>query len=560
MPSYYATRSVPARSRQYEAGDPVTLSTLTEDERARYTASGAIVPARFVDTAANLAKQNPVVGAGLVAYATDSGDVRVGDGTTAYNSLAAQGGTSVSAAKYSRRLMPDPGTVDVVMASPPTVSALATATAITNSALWPSTTYAVTSVANKGIFSYRGGAIAPMSQSTYPDRNYIINTAITDPVNANKAPYQVDFWFDGTTLEILAKGTGGLIRIRVNGQLVSASATTFTNNGSTYYLPLTFAARGPKRITIDCSVSLAFGGVATGPTDSVWAAQATGPRCIVLGDSFTDGTGATASAASNWVRRFAGMMGWDDTWSSGLGGTGYINPGSGGRVKFRDRVATDVIAYSPDVVVVEGGINDYSNSKATIKTEATALYQQIRAGLPAALIVVLSPMWRNGVESFPAGLLDCRDALREAAALVSNTVFVDVLEMPLDAGTAPSTTLNSSASAAATSISLVGCMPVRSTVEIGTGTANVERRVITGLSGGGPFTATVAALTNSHSAAETVTMVGPTLWTGLGKVTATTGAGNSDLLVSSDGTHPSQDGHDEIGTLVARLLAPRLPV
>jgi lysophospholipase L1-like esterase len=63
------------------------LSTLTEDERARFTASGAIVPARFVDTAANLARQNPVVGAGLVAYATDTGEIKIGDGVNAYSSL-----------------------------------------------------------------------------------------------------------------------------------------------------------------------------------------------------------------------------------------------------------------------------------------------------------------------------------------------------------------------------------------------------------------------------------------------------------------------------------------
>jgi Pectate lyase superfamily protein len=87
MPSYYATRSVPTRRRQYEAGDPVTLSNLTDDERSRYVDTGAIVPARFVDTAANLAKQNPIVGAGLVAYETDTGYVKIGDGVTAYSSL-----------------------------------------------------------------------------------------------------------------------------------------------------------------------------------------------------------------------------------------------------------------------------------------------------------------------------------------------------------------------------------------------------------------------------------------------------------------------------------------
>lgn len=89
MPSYYATRSVATRRRQYEAGDPVVLSTLADDERQRFTGDGSIVPARFVGLAADLARQNPVVAAGLVAYATDTGDVRIGDGVTAWSSLPA---------------------------------------------------------------------------------------------------------------------------------------------------------------------------------------------------------------------------------------------------------------------------------------------------------------------------------------------------------------------------------------------------------------------------------------------------------------------------------------
>jgi lysophospholipase L1-like esterase len=303
-------------------------------------------------------------------------------------------------------------------------------------------------------------------------------------------------------------------------------------------------------------------GVVTGPTDSIWKAQQTGPRCIVLGDSFTDGTGAAGGASTNWVRRFASMMGWGDTWARGLGGTGYLNPGTGGRVKFRDRVQADVIAYNPDVVVVEGGINDAGTyTAAAIGAEALALFQQIRSGLPNALLVVLSPMWRNGVETFPSYLLPVRDAIKAAAVQVSGSVFLDVLEMPLDS--AYSTTLAAGSAVNATTISTAATPTVRTTIEIGTGTANVERRVVTAVSGGGPYSVTVAALGNTHASGDTVTLVGPALWTGTGRSGATTGAGNSDLLVGgSDGTdptHPTQAGHDMIGSLVARLLAAQLP-
>jgi lysophospholipase L1-like esterase len=364
---------------------------------------------------------------------------------------------------------------------------------------------------------------------------------------------------DGTYLEIRGKGAGGKARVRVDGQLISATPTTFTNDGSTYLLPLTFGARAVRRITVEADSSFAFGGVRTNATDTIVPAPVASPRCIVLGDSFTDGTGATAQP-TNWVRRFAEAMGWPDTWASGLGGTGYLNPGSGGRVKFRDRVAADVIAYSPDVVIVAGGLNEVSGIGAAtytasqLQAEAVALFAQIKAGLPNALLVVVSPFWRNGVETYNAAgagaLLAARDAIK-TAAVAAGAVFLDVLELPLAASV--STTLAASASSSATTVSLTDPVPIRSTIGIGSG-GTYERRVVTALSGTGPYSATVAALTSAHGSGEAVATVGASLWTGTGKAGATTGAGNSDLIVISDGTHPSQAGHELIGSTLARML------
>jgi hypothetical protein len=99
------------------------------------------------------------------------------------------------------------------------------------------------------------------------------------------------------------------------------------------------------------------------------------------------------------------------------------------------------------------------------------------------------------------------------------------------------------------------------TVEVGTGTANAEGVVLTNWNGGGPYTLTpTTTFAKAHSAGDTVTLVGGSLWTGTGRVGATTGVGNSDLLVSSDGTHPSPAGHDAIAfalyeQIVASLAA-----
>jgi lysophospholipase L1-like esterase len=49
------------------------------------------------------------------------------------------------------------------------------------------------------------------------------------------------------------------------------------------------------------------------------------------------------------------------------------------------------------------------------------------------------------------------------------------------------------------------------------------------------------------------------IWTGSGHVGATTGTGSCDVLVSSDGTHPTQAGHDGIARMFVNRLLAQLP-
>jgi lysophospholipase L1-like esterase len=53
-----------------------------------------------------------------------------------------------------------------------------------------------------------------------------------------------------------------------------------------------------------------------------------------------------------------------------------------------------------------------------------------------------------------------------------------------------------------------------------------------------------------------VDLLSPNPWTGTGNAGATTGSGNCDVFVSSDGTHPTAAGHDFIARLFyARYVA-----
>jgi lysophospholipase L1-like esterase len=455
----------------------------------------------------------------------------------------------LSAVAGVRRSLPKPSEVDAVMASPPSIAATASATVITSAVKWPSITTSGTSRIPTDHFNYLGAGGFATYGTTFPDYTYV---APTNGSTGWTSAYVVEFFFDGTTVDLIFKGIGGpgQLRIRVDGQLVSATPISLGVTGGDQIVPITFATRQPRRISVEATVA-PWGGVNVGPNDTVWKSDTRGPRCIVIGDSFVNGTGAAGAGCTAFVRRFSQAMGWPDTWASGIGGTGILNPGS--FVKFRDRIATDCTAWNPDVVVIVGSVNDTSFSAAQVQAESALLFQQIRAALPSVLLIVTAPTWKQGVSSYNNALLQIRDGIK-TAALAAGGYFVDWLEKPLDT-TPITTTLASAASASATTISANALIPIQSTLDIDAAGTRERRRVLN-VAGSGPFTLTLdVALTAAHSSGATVTQVGPSHWTGTGKVGTTTGVGNCDLIVSADATHPSQAGHDYLGSDLAMLVA-----
>lgn len=89
-------------------------------------------------------------------------------------------------------------------------------------------------------------------------------------------------------------------------------------------------------------------------------------------------------------------------------GGGYLAAGPDGT--FADRLPK-LAAVAPDVVVLQGGTNDLG--QGDVAAAATALIEQIRVALPAARIVLLSPVHLGPGEP-PAELV----ALRQVAATV----------------------------------------------------------------------------------------------------------------------------------------------
>lgn len=458
-------------------------------------------------------------------------------------------GVGAGSSRGLRRYLPRPADVDAVMSTPPSIAATASTTAITSAVKWPSITNSGSSRIVSDHFTYLGAGGFVTYGTSFPDYTYVT------PTNGSPgwtSVYTVEFFFDGTTIDLIFKGVGGpgQLRIRVDGQLVSATPIVLSVTGSDQIIPITFATRQPRRITVEATIA-PWGGVNVGPNDTIWKSEVRGPRCIVIGDSFVGGTGATGSGSTAFVRRFSQAMGWPDTWASGIGGTGIVNPGSYG--KYRDRIVTDCIAWNPDVIVICPSVNDTSFTFAQVQTEATLLFQQIRTAMPGVLLIVTAPTWKQGVSSYSNLLLQMRDGIK-LAAVAAGGYFVDWLEKPLDT-TPVATALTSAASISATTISTSVVIPIQSTCDIDAAGTRERRRVLN-VSGSGPYTLTLdVALTASHLSGATVTQVGPSHWTGTGRVGTTTGVGNCDLIVSADGTHPTQAGHDYLGSDLASLVA-----
>jgi acyl-CoA thioesterase-1 len=109
-----------------------------------------------------------------------------------------------------------------------------------------------------------------------------------------------------------------------------------------------------------------------------------GERVVVVGDSWSAGLGLDRPAQS-WPSRLPGRI-----HVAGFSGTGFSEHASScGRVSFADR-APAALKGGADLVVVEGGLNDYDHSRAEIRAgfarvmSAAAPYRTVVVGPAAA--------------------------------------------------------------------------------------------------------------------------------------------------------------------------------
>lgn len=112
------------------------------------------------------------------------------------------------------------------------------------------------------------------------------------------------------------------------------------------------------------------------------------PRVLVFGDSWVYGSAAIVPTLG-FAYRLGDELGWD-TVVDGVRGSGYLKPGIDGG-SYGQRVADLDPALDPDLIILEGSINDRRLYPAGYQEAVTSVWDALADLYPEARIVVLGP-------------------------------------------------------------------------------------------------------------------------------------------------------------------------
>lgn len=137
-----------------------------------------------------------------------------------------------------------------------------------------------------------------------------------------------------------------------------------------------------------------------------------------LGDSYTEGSGSSEGAL-RWTTRLSQAQGWHEL-NFGFRGTNYGTAGADpAGTPYTARVRS-VVDARPNIVIVSGGSND----RDTDQSEGIATtFEELRAGLPEAQIIALSPFWKS--EALPVNLTKIAGQVQRSVESVGGR-YVDI--------------------------------------------------------------------------------------------------------------------------------------
>jgi len=371
----------------------------------------------------------------------------------------------------------------------------------------------------------------------------------------------LEFVHTGTTFEFSCLGSfssaTGNLRAMVN-DVALAPVTVAQSDGLFHYVKFTFPVSATRRIRIE-GAGGRFRGVNVVSNSEISGTGRSYPLISVMGDSFAEGTGAALlqdGEAVALVRALGGNIA-----LGAVGGTGILNPGTGGKVAWTDATrmtdltmlgATDSaqgLSTQPALGIVMMSINDQglastvwspfgASYQMAVNNRCWALIDAWQSANPGRPLIFYGPTWPNGDPVLD--IYRMRDATQEACwgAAKSNVWFIDRLN--------PLPTLRNAANAfisitGTTTNASASITAIPSTTGIIQG-AGIEG---TGIAAG----ARVASIVS----ATAITIDPPATATGTA-VALTTRNTHSSIYGSgpADGTHPGQAGHNLDALWMAR--------
>ncbi len=112
------------------------------------------------------------------------------------------------------------------------------------------------------------------------------------------------------------------------------------------------------------------------------------PRVLVFGDSWTYGS-AASTPTLGYAYVLAEQLG-GETIVDGVRGSGYLQPGLDGAA-FGERIDALDPTLDPDLVIIQGSINDRDHGAEGYREAVTAAWDALTVKYPDAAIVVLGP-------------------------------------------------------------------------------------------------------------------------------------------------------------------------
>lgn len=243
----------------------------------------------------------------------------------------------------------------------------------------------------------------------------------------------IEFMCDAASFELKFAHKAGWYRLSVDegsgikyiGSSSPVQAYSSAATNAIYYINVDYSGvTMPRRYYLETSPTGGFIGVYSNKINNVYKSSVpSGPLVFVMGDSWVAGSVLhTDPQLFDGIPEYLGrLMGWRNVVASGAGGTGFLANGSN---TYRSRIAADVLAYSPNIIVIASTYNDDSFTQAQEQAEVTLVINQIKAANSKTMIAIVGS-WTNVNAQRTTAKINVAAGAAAACALYPGVLYID---------------------------------------------------------------------------------------------------------------------------------------